>query len=208
MSPGNIASIVIILLLVAAALGYVVYTILRARRLGLPPPTWRNFVPFVSNKRSNATAFEPTRPSGGVLGRVKGVFSGNSAGYDGSQTRSSRTRHQADAVWSDRIEEEEEELGYRGPGGAAAAGAHNSRSNSRVRDYGQVPSAYAPREGETPYPSGGPGANDTGMPKTPGARNPFEEDVRREDVRRDGAAAARESLESHEHERRSVFREG
>ncbi|KAI5778878.1 hypothetical protein EDC01DRAFT_323549 [Geopyxis carbonaria] len=207
LSGGAIAAIVILVLLFIGGIAYVIYTVLRARRLGLPSPTWRTFVPFLArNRRTTAAAhtYEPTRPTGGVLGRVKTVFGGTAGGYSGTQTRSTRTRNAAldpDQAWDTRIEEEEE-LGYRGAAGVGGnrydgydAPVEMERGRSRSRDPPRAPVAAS-----TPYP-----ADDHAIPSGP---NPFDRDVARVKSDGFGDVGIRGGRGSTDSERRSVFKEG
>ncbi|POR33653.1 Uncharacterized protein TPAR_06143 [Tolypocladium paradoxum] len=60
--------IAIVVLLVAAAVGWVAFTQLRARRLGLPPPTLSSYLPW---RRSEPSPYGPPRPApGGIVGWV------------------------------------------------------------------------------------------------------------------------------------------
>ncbi|RPA98402.1 hypothetical protein L873DRAFT_1790374 [Choiromyces venosus 120613-1] len=207
MSGGGVAALVIFLLLLFAGAGWIIFTQLRARRLGLPAPTWRSYIPFLSSNSRTAHApasYEPSRS--GLVGKITGVFGSNNAGYSGSNVRAQRTRERdLDGEWDDRIEEEEEggygagyghNGGQRGRGGAVGLGAPGfveergrSRSREPPRDLGR---------GEAPLPY-------------PEELNPFAVDVRLQGVReRDegfggvGVKGGRASVDS---ERRSAFRE-
>ncbi|KAH8172699.1 histidine phosphatase superfamily (branch 2) domain-containing protein [Sarocladium implicatum] len=59
--------IAIIVIALAAAVGWVVFTQLRARRLGLPPPSLSSYLPW----KSDSNSYGPPRPApGGVIGWV------------------------------------------------------------------------------------------------------------------------------------------
>ncbi|KAG0136929.1 hypothetical protein HOY82DRAFT_7742 [Tuber indicum] len=203
MSGGGVAVLVIFLLLLFAGAGWIIFTQLRARRLGLPAPSWRTYIPFLPNNSRTAPApasYEPSRS--GFVGKITGVFGSNNTGYSGSNVRSQRTR-EMDGEWDDRIEEEDEGgygAGYGnqrgrdvglGPGGGAGGNGFEERGRSRSRE--------PPRDLGTraaPYPED---------------LNPFAVDVRLQGVRdRDegfggvGVKGGRASVES---ERRSAFRE-
>ncbi|KAL1901328.1 hypothetical protein Sste5346_001733 [Sporothrix stenoceras] len=53
MQTGGVIALVIILLLLAAAVGWVLFARFRAQRLGLPPPSWTSFIPFRDPSRSS-----------------------------------------------------------------------------------------------------------------------------------------------------------
>ncbi|CAK7197425.1 hypothetical protein SEUCBS139899_000072 [Sporothrix eucalyptigena] len=53
MKTGGIVVLVIVLLLLAAGVGWIVFARLRAQRLGLPPPSWSSFIPFRDSSRSS-----------------------------------------------------------------------------------------------------------------------------------------------------------
>ncbi|CAK7215825.1 hypothetical protein SCUCBS95973_002609 [Sporothrix curviconia] len=53
MRTGGIVVLVIVLLLLAAGVGWIVFARLRAQRLGLPPPSWTSFIPFRGSSRSS-----------------------------------------------------------------------------------------------------------------------------------------------------------
>ncbi|CAI4212585.1 unnamed protein product [Parascedosporium putredinis] len=59
--------IAIVVIAVVAALGWVAFTQLRARRLGLPPPSFSSYIPF---KKSNDSPFDSRASQGGVVGWV------------------------------------------------------------------------------------------------------------------------------------------
>ncbi|UKZ73506.1 hypothetical protein TrVFT333_001153 [Trichoderma virens FT-333] len=63
--------IAIVVILVAAAVGWVVFTQLRARRLGLPPPSLSSYLPW----HKADTPYGPPRPArGGVVGWFNDVM--------------------------------------------------------------------------------------------------------------------------------------
>ncbi|KAK0701827.1 hypothetical protein B0T26DRAFT_659400 [Lasiosphaeria miniovina] len=68
MHPAIIAVIVIVLLLLAAGVGWVVFARLRAQRLGLPPPPFTSYLPFVKSKPSAAPYGPPQPAPGGIVG--------------------------------------------------------------------------------------------------------------------------------------------
>ncbi|GAP82906.1 putative acid phosphatase-like [Rosellinia necatrix] len=65
--------IVLVVLLVVAAVGWVVFTQLRARRLGLPSPPLSSYIPFA--RSSHQSSFGASQPqSGGLRGWVSDRF--------------------------------------------------------------------------------------------------------------------------------------
>lgn len=61
--------IAVVVILLAAGIAWIVFTQLRARRLGLPPPTLADYIPFYKSESSNAGSYGPPRPApGGVVG--------------------------------------------------------------------------------------------------------------------------------------------
>lgn len=185
------------------------YTQLRARRLGLPAPSWRTYVPFVkNNKRSAPSSYEPARGSGnGFVGAVKGVFGAGNTGYSGAGTRSARTREalDPDQAWDSRMVDEED-ISYTGggygqqrtqPERGRYAEAHPMQEHhtNEEPERGRSRSREPPRKSvPPPYP-------------VDDATNPFAGDIRRpesEGFVGNNVKGGRPSVES---ERRSVFRE-
>lgn len=184
------------------------YTQLRARRLGLPAPSWRTYVPFVkNNKRSAPSSYEPARGAGnGFVGAVKGVFGAGNTGYSGTNTRSARTREalDPDQAWDSRVDEEDISYtggGYGQPtqpdnrGRYAEAHPMQEHHTGEEPERGRSRSREPPRKGvPPPYP-------------VDDATNPFAGDIRRpesEGFVGNNVKGGRPSVES---ERRSVFRE-
>ncbi|KAI1300033.1 hypothetical protein F5Y03DRAFT_241852 [Xylaria venustula] len=65
--------IVLVVLLIVAAIGWVIFTQLRARRLGLPSPPLSSYIPFTGS--SNQSAYGAPQPrSGGVRGWISDRF--------------------------------------------------------------------------------------------------------------------------------------
>ncbi|TGJ87487.1 hypothetical protein E0Z10_g1301 [Xylaria hypoxylon] len=72
-SPVGTFFIVLVVLLIAAAVGWIVFTQLRARRLGLPSPPLSSYIPFV--RSSHQSAYGAPQPrSGGVRGWISDRF--------------------------------------------------------------------------------------------------------------------------------------
>ncbi|KAK5633057.1 hypothetical protein RRF57_008771 [Xylaria bambusicola] len=72
-SPVGTFFIVLVVLLVAAAAGWVVFTQLRARRLGLPSPPLSSYIPFARSSYPSAHR-APQPRSGGVRGWISDRF--------------------------------------------------------------------------------------------------------------------------------------
>ncbi|KAI0798966.1 hypothetical protein GGR55DRAFT_525601 [Xylaria sp. FL0064] len=64
--------IVLVVLLVVGAVGWIVFTQLRARRLGLPSPPLSSYIPFARSSQSSYGAPQPR--SGGVRGWISDRF--------------------------------------------------------------------------------------------------------------------------------------
>lgn len=66
MHPAGVAFLVIFLLLIAAGVGWILFTRIRAQRLGLPPPPLASYIPFL---KSSSTPYGPPKPApGGIVG--------------------------------------------------------------------------------------------------------------------------------------------
>ncbi|KAA8909405.1 hypothetical protein FN846DRAFT_942632 [Sphaerosporella brunnea] len=203
---GAIIGIVIGVLVIFIILGWVLFKCLRARRLGLPKPTWRSFVPFMSSSRGN---YAPTRPAATGRGGFLSLFR-KSRGYTGANERSMRMREEAGA-WDARMDDEHdhhheaESYEYRGaPTGIkeAVLGRGREQDLSVGRENFQEKHEERGRSrnrGAEVYIERGDGTQQHAE------KNPFEQDIRRKDgfgdVRMQGG---RLSVDS---ERRSVFRE-
>ncbi|KAJ6782752.1 hypothetical protein PWT90_03627 [Aphanocladium album] len=128
--------IAIVVLAVAAAVGWIAFTQYRARKLGLPAPSLSSYLPW--NKRDNA--YGPPQPApGGVAGwfndqvrKFKNRNNRSAAGaYEPSNGGGARGAHRAldpDEAWDTRVGNEadnygyyEEELTTRGMGGGRAS---------------------------------------------------------------------------------------
>ncbi|KAH8145044.1 uncharacterized protein LAJ45_10955 [Morchella importuna] len=204
----GIIVIVALIILLLALISYIVYTQLRARRLGLPAPSWRTYVPFIkNNKRSAPSSYEPARGGAGFVGAVKGVFGGGNTGYSGAGARSARTREalDPDQAWDSRMVDEED-ISYTG-GGYGQRSTPDSRGRygeaHQMQEHrgheeperGRSRSREPPRRSvPPPYP------NDD-------ATNPFAGDIRRPESEGFVGNNVRGGRPSVESERRSVFRE-
>ncbi|CAP67259.1 uncharacterized protein PODANS_1_22680 [Podospora anserina S mat+] len=149
MHPAGIAILVIILLLIAAGVGWIVLSRIRAQRLGLPPPPLSSYIPFLAS--SSSSSYGPTPAPGGIKGwfndklrQIKqarntrtaaGAYEGSSsynAGYSGGGGQGFRSLD--DSAWDARVGdynpyEEERELGLRLPPPGAATGGEGYQMN-------------------------------------------------------------------------------
>lgn len=218
MSPVSIVMLVLFLLLLVA-ISYIVFSQLRARRLGLPAPTWRSYIPFLNNSRGSRS----TRPSTGPLGWIKskttpsaGGFSiGGPTGYTGAAVRSQRTRAQFDQVRQDD-EEAWDARGYREyemdddtemQRGriAPVTGGYDGTSvygNSGLGPNDEEPQRGRSRSREPPYPSAAPAAA-----VAPLRQQRFSKPQPRSSMDSFTGVSVKGGKVSIDSERRSVFRE-
>ena len=179
MSPVGIAMLVLFILLLTGIALYVLYSQIRARRLGLPAPNWRSYVPFVNNSKSRSS-----RPSTGPLGWIKSKTTGGGGGggfsltgptgYNGASVRSERTRAQFGQLKQDD-DEAWDARGYREydiddgtamqrgrgapiPNGYEEVTVYGNTGLEPVRENGHIeePQRGRSRSREPPYPAPGP----------------------------------------------------
>lgn len=175
MSPVGVAMLVLFILLLTGIVAYVLYSQLRARRLGLPAPNWRSYVPFLNNSRSRSS-----RPSTGPLGWIKSKTTGGGGGgggfslagptgYTGASVRSERTRAQFGQLKQDD-DEAWDARGYREydiddvqrgrsapiPNGYEEVGVYGNTGLGPVSENGHVEEPQRGRSREPPYPAPGP----------------------------------------------------
>ncbi|KAK3353610.1 hypothetical protein B0T25DRAFT_217802 [Lasiosphaeria hispida] len=135
MNTAGVVFLVLFLLLVAAGVGWVFFTRIRAQRLGLPPPALTSYIPFLKSS-SSASPYGPPQPApGGIVGWINdrirmfknrnnrtaaGAYEG--AGSTGAgATAGGRASHRGfgpldpDEAWDSRVGHEAD--GYGGPGG-------------------------------------------------------------------------------------------
>ncbi|KAL2168205.1 hypothetical protein VTG60DRAFT_264 [Thermothelomyces hinnuleus] len=69
MNTAGAVILALVLLLIGAGVGWIIFTRIRASRLGLPPPPLRSYIPFLS---SGSTSYGggPTPAPGGIVGWV------------------------------------------------------------------------------------------------------------------------------------------
>ncbi|UNI22047.1 hypothetical protein JDV02_007972 [Purpureocillium takamizusanense] len=191
-STGGGIAIAVVVLLLAAAVGWIVFTQLRARRLGLPPPSLSSYLPW--KKQDNA--YGPPRPApGGVVGwfndqvrKFKNRNNRSAAGaYEqpshggGGTTRGRRGFGplDPDEAWDARVGHEADGYGYYEEqelsGGPAAAGRRGSteyRGGSYSMNLAATPGAeYDEEAARGRAPTRSPGASPAGQ------RNPFDDDA-------------------------------
>ncbi|KAM3499788.1 hypothetical protein MY10362_006977 [Beauveria mimosiformis] len=188
--------ITIVVLAVAAAVGWIVFTQYRARRLGLPTPSLSSYLPW--NKRDNP--YGPPQPApGGVSGwfndqvrKFKNRNNRSAAGaYEpsnrGAAPAGPRGAHRAldpDEAWDTRVGNEadnygyyEEELTARGGGGGGGGGGRTSTEYQGGSSYHMNLAATPKRERDERdvdvergrQPSRSPGGG-------PRGNNPFDDD--------------------------------
>ncbi|KAI1503911.1 hypothetical protein F5X99DRAFT_79875 [Biscogniauxia marginata] len=195
-SPVGTFFIILVVLLVIAAIGWVVFTQLRARRLGLPSPPFSSYNPFARSEPSSYGAPQPA--PGGIRGWFSDKMrslrsSGNSrsaAGAYENPSRSGRGRNgfgplDPDEAWDTRVHTEADTYG---PGGyyeeqeLGLRGANNrDRGDFNRGDLGaysgsgydmNIPVAHEERGRTT---SRGPGVG--GNTSAPYHQNPFDDDA-------------------------------
>ncbi|KAL2024541.1 hypothetical protein VTK56DRAFT_7584 [Thermocarpiscus australiensis] len=138
MNTAGVVVLVIVLALIAGAIGWVVFTRVRAQRLGLPPPPLKSYFPFL---HSASPSYGPSPAPGGLFGWINdrirlfryrntrtatGAYEGSSynAGYSSTTTRGGFGPLDPDDAWDARVGhgpdgyhpyEEERELGLVAP---------------------------------------------------------------------------------------------
>ncbi|KAK4134756.1 hypothetical protein BT67DRAFT_336785, partial [Trichocladium antarcticum] len=141
MKTAGVVVLVIVLLLIATGIGWVVFTRIRAQRLGLPPPSLSSYLPFLRPSPSSSYG-GPAPAPGGIVGwfndrrslfrnrnkrTAAGAYEGPAAssspynaGYastaDGNRDRGRGPVDPDDAAWDSRVGgynpyDEERELG-------------------------------------------------------------------------------------------------
>jgi hypothetical protein len=232
---GIVAFIIIIaIVFVIGAVGWLIYTHLRARRLGLPQPTLSSYNPF----GDGAQRYDGGSSQGGIMARFKGIFSkknNRSAGGAYEEPLSNNVRGRAnnrgfgpldpDEAWDARVGTEadaygpggyyeEQELGlHSGPGlGATLSVASPGFGEHRGRSLSREPEPYI-------------GGNQTGLDRRydedilkKAPQNPFGDEAEASNVSLRGVSPRPMGTEGHKghkvndstddaSERRSIFRE-
>jgi hypothetical protein len=143
------------LLLIFAAIGWVFFTQYRARKAGLPPPSFKSYIPFVGGSARGASASNyPTPRSAGPIEWVK------------DQLDKLRNRRTAQGAYEETGSQQESGIAGYGAGGSArrGRGAEDDAWDSQVRD-------------EDPYGGAGAGAGgyyeeqELGLTPTPGLQS-------------------------------------
>ena len=147
-----------------SAAGWIIYSHLRARRLGLPQPTLASYNPFQGN--SSGGGYGSGRSQGGIIGWVKSKVSKNSRSSGGGgyeEPLNSNVRGRAsnrgfgpldpDEAWDSRVGTEadaygpggyyeEQELGLHGPAGVAPTPGSATFGDDRGRALSREPEPY------------------------------------------------------------------
>jgi hypothetical protein len=190
--------IIVAFLLVAALAGWIIYTHLRARRLGLPQPTLSSYNPFQGSERYGAPGPAPGGIVGWVNDKVRAFRNRNnrSAGGAYEEPLSSNVRGRAsnrgfgpldpDEAWDTRVGTEADAYGPGGYYEEQELGLH--RPDGLAPTPGMAPPGYGEgargrslsREPE-PYIGGSQAGLDrrydeeTGKGKAKAAANPFDD---------------------------------
>ncbi|KAK3997397.1 acid phosphatase [Cladorrhinum sp. PSN332] len=157
MKTVGIVVLVLVLALIGVGIWWVVFTRIRASRLGLPAPSFTSYIPFLGSSSSSASYSGPTPAPGGIRGwfndrmrnfqqsrnkrTAAGAYEGSSAynaGYDNTNATRGGGRFDEDAAWDSRVHhdynpyEEERELGLQPPAAGGAAGQWGGRQQQQV----------------------------------------------------------------------------
>ncbi|KAF5534730.1 3-phytase A [Fusarium mexicanum] len=212
--------IAIIVLLVAGAVGWVIFTQLRARRLGLPPPSLASYLPWHKEDSGYGIQPAPSGIAGWFNDKIRKFKNRNNRSAAGAYEQSGGARGRRgfgpldpDEAWDSRVGNEADQYGY-----------YEEDVGGRSRDTGYG-GGYNMNLAATPGLSGGRGFDeeeDRGRRASrspasgPGGRNPFDDDagssLRGVSPRPIDTGVAKPknrsgSAESSPTERRSVFRE-
>ncbi|KAF5984719.1 3-phytase A [Fusarium coicis] len=212
--------IAIIVLLVAGAVGWVVFTQLRARRLGLPPPSLASYLPWHKEDSGYGIQPAPSGIAGWFNDKIRKFKNRNNRSAAGAYEQSGGARGRRgfgpldpDEAWDSRVGNEADQYGY-----------YEEDVGGRGRDTGYG-GGYNMNLAATPGLPGGRGFDeeeDRGRRASrspasgPGGRNPFDDDagssLRGVSPRPIDTGVAKpknrsDSAESSPTERRSVFRE-
>jgi len=186
--------LVIFVLLIAAAVGWVVFSHWRARRLGLPPPS---LIPF-RNTAPSPYGIQPAR--GGVVGwfndKIRTFKNRNvrtaTGAYEGGGSGPARGRGgfgalDPDEAWDTRVGHEadnygpggyyeEQELGLHPPSGRGDANTEYLGGGSSYRmNLAATPGMAPPGFGDDDNDRGRPRSRSPGL--RPGGKNPFDDDA-------------------------------
>ncbi|KAI2637096.1 hypothetical protein GGS26DRAFT_588643 [Hypomontagnella submonticulosa] len=194
-SPVGTFFIVLFVLLVVAAVGWIAFTQLRARRLGLPAPPFSSYIPFARSEP--ASSYGPPQPApGGIRGwvndRIRALRgSGGNRSAAGAYERPSRRGFgplDPDEAWDSRVGHEadgyygygyeEQELGLR-TGAQASSQQQQSRGDTAYTGggYSNVNLGADEQRGRSLNRDPGLGAGDSNHLGISGNRNPFDDDA-------------------------------
>ncbi|KAL8793404.1 MAG: hypothetical protein Q9195_003990 [Heterodermia aff. obscurata] len=236
MASGGWYFLIFLALLILAAVGWIVFTRIRARRQGLPVPALSSYNPFANRHRSSQPS---TTRSGGVVGWAKSKFDslrgGGSGGGYGPAGAGQQRGLDPDGAWDTRVGDEadayghggyyeEQELGLHPPsgaGGSYAGGGYGGSHSQALPEYGgEQMERGRSRSRDDGFIGGGQRGLDERYDEEMGKKNPFGDEAERSDLRGvsprpvelDGASSLRPKRESGHHddsptERRSMFRE-
>ncbi|KAH7386582.1 hypothetical protein BKA64DRAFT_146825 [Cadophora sp. MPI-SDFR-AT-0126] len=185
--------IIVAFVLIASCAAWVIYTHLRARRLGLPQPTLSSYNPFHSADRYGA----PSPARGGVIGWVNDKVAafknrGNrSAGGAYEEPLSSNVRGRAsnrgfgpldpDEAWDARVGTEADAYGPGGYYEEQELGLHNERgAGLAAPGYGEGSRGRSLSREPEPYIGGSQAGLDRRYDEEMGRKpvqNPFDDDV-------------------------------
>ncbi|KAJ9160960.1 hypothetical protein NKR19_g2760 [Coniochaeta hoffmannii] len=205
MNTGGTIVLIIFLLLIAAGIGWIIYTRVRASQLGLPPPPLRSYIPFL---KSSPAPYGPPQPApGGVLGWIndrvrmfKAGRHGNSrtaaGAYEGAAGASARSGRRGfgpldpDDAWDSRVGAEadtygpggyyeEQELGLHGATGYAGASGGGSSYQMNLAGTAAAPagSGYGGGDGEREERGRSRGRSPDRLGVSESRGNPFDDDA-------------------------------
>lgn len=228
--------LILVALLILAAVAWVVFTRIRAQRLGLPAPSLSSYNPFANRHRSSQPS--STTRSGGVIGWAKSKFDslkGGSRGYGPAGLGGHSRGLDPDGAWDTRVGDEadygqggyyeEQELGLQHPGGSYAGGGYGPTNGHALPEYGtEEMERGRSRSRNEGFIGGGQGGlderYDEEMGRHPRAENPFGDGAERSQLRGssrprvaeldaggEGGGGGHGAKEDSPTERKSMFRE-
>ncbi|KAI0848330.1 hypothetical protein F5Y00DRAFT_238863 [Daldinia vernicosa] len=191
-SPVGTFFIVLVVLLIVAAVGWIVFTQLRARRLGLPAPPLSSYIPFAHSEPSSSYGPPQPAPSGirsWISDKWRALRSSGNRSASGAYERPSRRGFgplDPDEAWDSRVGHEadgyygygyeEQELGLRGQGQRQQ---QQQQQHENGTGYSTVNLGADERRGRTlSRDQGAPiGGNGNGNLGIGGGRNPFDDEA-------------------------------
>ncbi|KAF6838127.1 hypothetical protein CMUS01_04750 [Colletotrichum musicola] len=214
--------IAILVILIVAAIGWVVFTQLRARRLGLPPPSLSSYIPF---RKSEPPSYGPPRPApSGVVGWINDKITSfknrnnRSAAGAYEQPSADNTARRGfgpldpDEAWDTRVGHEAETYGPYGNYEEQELGYRGGTGNSYNMNLASTPLPHDEPRGRSLSRD-----HDVGLSAPKGGRNPFDDDAEPSNISLRGVsprpivdtAPHQQQKENGESptERRSIFRE-